>query len=51
MEVRAFEEAYDSNMGVLVEAAACWRALDVARGKGRLAREKGVDDDKVDVDE
>ncbi|KJA20345.1 hypothetical protein HYPSUDRAFT_142342 [Hypholoma sublateritium FD-334 SS-4] len=41
-EVRAFEEAYDPRMGVLVEAEAAWRAVDTARGKGRLSRETGA---------
>ena len=46
-EVKAFEEAYDPRMSVLVEAEACWRAVDVARGKGRLGREKGDVDEGV----
>ena len=45
--MKAFEEAYDPRMSVLVEAEACWRAVDVARGKGRLGREKGDVDEGV----
>ena len=39
-EVARFEQAYDVHLQVLDEAKACWAAVDLARGKGRLARER-----------
>lgn len=39
-EVERFIQTYDEDMAVFDEAAAGWRNVDLARGKGRLAREK-----------
>lgn len=39
-EVRRFEEYYDETSKVFDEAKKAWREVDLARGKGRLAREK-----------
>lgn len=39
-EVKRFEEYYDETLVVFEEAKTMWRDVDLARGKGRLAREK-----------
>ncbi|KAF8633120.1 hypothetical protein AX15_001501 [Amanita polypyramis BW_CC] len=39
-EVEGFVETYDENMVVFEEASVNWRDVDLARGKGRLARER-----------
>ncbi|KAJ3496394.1 hypothetical protein NLJ89_g10491 [Agrocybe chaxingu] len=39
-EVERFERTYDGSMLVCVQARVRWREVDLARGKGRLAREK-----------
>ncbi|CAA7271251.1 unnamed protein product [Cyclocybe aegerita] len=39
-EVQRFEWTYDASMRVCVEARERWREIDLARGKGRLARER-----------
>ncbi|KAL6309181.1 tRNA-guanine(15) transglycosylase-like protein [Sparassis latifolia] len=39
-QVDRFMEVYDEEMAVFEEAAADWLQVDLARGKGRLAREK-----------
>lgn len=41
LEVRKFAEFYDGSFGVFEQARRSWREVDLARGKGRLAREKG----------
>ncbi|KAF5317979.1 hypothetical protein D9619_012079 [Psilocybe cf. subviscida] len=38
--VREFGETYDGGLKVFEEARVSWREVDLARGKGRLAREK-----------
>ncbi|KAI6021885.1 hypothetical protein BKA83DRAFT_12347 [Pisolithus microcarpus] len=40
VEVNRFEGVYDESMEVLCVAKKCWREVDLARGKGRLGREK-----------
>lgn len=39
-EVQLFLEHYDGSLWVFKEAASSWKEVDLARGKGRLAREK-----------
>ncbi|GLB40040.1 putative queuine tRNA-ribosyltransferase [Lyophyllum shimeji] len=39
-EVRRFEETYAEEGGVVRDARRMWREVDMARGKGRLARER-----------
>ena len=39
-EVARFEQIYDGKLGVLVEARKEWTEVSLARGKGRLARER-----------
>jgi queuine tRNA-ribosyltransferase len=39
-EVERFMEMYDDRLEVFDEARDMWREVDLARGKGRLAREK-----------
>ncbi|KAI0781210.1 tRNA-guanine(15) transglycosylase-like protein [Trametes elegans] len=39
-EVARFEDAYDEMLALWTEAGAMWIAVERARGKGRLAREK-----------
>lgn len=45
-EVERFSEVYDSSMTVFEEARRSWAEVEMARGKGRMAREreKQVDD-------
>lgn len=43
-EIDIFEATYDSRLVVLEEATDQWREVDLARGKGRLAREKGKEE-------
>ncbi|KAF9473030.1 tRNA-guanine transglycosylase [Pholiota conissans] len=45
-EVGRFGEVYDARLGVVEEARERWREVDLARGKGRLARERSK---QVDV--
>ncbi|KAI6045338.1 hypothetical protein EDC04DRAFT_3054699 [Pisolithus marmoratus] len=40
VEVNRFESAYDDTMEVFRVARECWHEVDLARGKGRLGREK-----------
>lgn len=40
VEVNRFEGVYDESMEVLRVAKECWHEVDLARGKGRLGREK-----------
>ncbi|KAI6132332.1 hypothetical protein EV401DRAFT_1849807 [Pisolithus croceorrhizus] len=40
VEVNRFESVYDESMEVLRVARKCWHEVDLARGKGRLGREK-----------
>lgn len=46
IEVKRFAEVYDSGMTVFEEARRSWAEVEMARGKGRMAREreKQVDD-------
>ncbi|KAH7924918.1 hypothetical protein BV22DRAFT_1065892 [Leucogyrophana mollusca] len=44
-EITRFLDAYDRNMLVFDEAKHAWLDVDRARGKGRLAREKGKESD------
>ncbi|TFK35426.1 tRNA-guanine(15) transglycosylase-like protein [Crucibulum laeve] len=44
-EVKRFIEAYDEDMVVLDEARVSWKEVELARGKGRLAREKAKQDE------
>jgi hypothetical protein len=39
-EITRFERMYDEKLGVLAEARKTWTEVSLARGKGRLAREK-----------
>jgi len=39
-EVTRFEQIYDGKLGVLAEAREVWTEVSLARGKGRLARER-----------
>ncbi|KAH9974314.1 tRNA-guanine(15) transglycosylase-like protein [Lactifluus volemus] len=39
-EVTRFEQTYDGKLGVLAEARKIWTEVSLARGKGRLARER-----------
>ena len=39
-EVTRFERMYDEKLGVLAEARKTWTEVSLARGKGRLARER-----------
>ncbi|KIM55774.1 hypothetical protein SCLCIDRAFT_288871 [Scleroderma citrinum Foug A] len=41
LEVNRFEHAYDESMGVIAAARKDWSDVDIARGKGKLARERG----------
>jgi queuine tRNA-ribosyltransferase len=38
--VERFTQVYDGDLGIFKEAAVVWKDVDLARGKGRLAREK-----------
>ncbi|KAI6006321.1 hypothetical protein F5J12DRAFT_833689 [Pisolithus orientalis] len=40
VEVNRFESVYDESMEVIHVARKCWHQVDLARGKGRLGREK-----------
>ncbi|KAL4073515.1 hypothetical protein J3A83DRAFT_4229091 [Scleroderma citrinum] len=40
LEVSKFERIFDEGMGVIAAARKDWSDVDIARGKGRLAREK-----------
>lgn len=40
IEIGRFEKIYDAGLQILDEARACWADVDLARGKGRLARER-----------
>ncbi|PPQ68233.1 hypothetical protein CVT24_005041 [Panaeolus cyanescens] len=40
VEVQRFKDTYDDNLRVVEEASVGWKEVDLARGKGRLAREK-----------
>ncbi|KAJ3567187.1 hypothetical protein NP233_g6527 [Leucocoprinus birnbaumii] len=46
-EVKRFEEYYDETLEVFDEAKTMWRDVDLARGKGRLAREKKKQEESV----
>jgi queuine tRNA-ribosyltransferase len=39
-EIERFVEEYDEELAVLDEAKVMWSEVDLARGKGRLARER-----------
>jgi queuine tRNA-ribosyltransferase len=39
-EIARFEQSYDGKLGVLAEARKDWTAVTLARGKGRMARER-----------
>lgn len=39
-EITRFEQSYDGKLGVLVESRKDWHEVTLARGKGRLARER-----------
>jgi hypothetical protein len=39
-EVTRFEQIYDEKLGVLAEARKVWTEVSLARGKGRMARER-----------
>jgi Queuine tRNA-ribosyltransferase len=39
-EITRFEQIYDGKLGVLAEARKVWTEVSLARGKGRLARER-----------
>ncbi|KDQ54042.1 hypothetical protein JAAARDRAFT_196811 [Jaapia argillacea MUCL 33604] len=39
-EVERFTQVYDADMRIFDEARLCWAEVELARGKGRLAREK-----------
>jgi Queuine tRNA-ribosyltransferase len=39
-QVTRFEQVYDGKLGVLAEARKVWTEVSLARGKGRLARER-----------
>jgi len=39
-EITRFEQIYDEKLGVLAEARKTWTEVSLARGKGRLARER-----------
>ena len=39
-EITRFEQIYDGNLGVLAEARKPWTEVSLARGKGRLARDR-----------
>jgi hypothetical protein len=43
MEVEKFVKVYDEEMLMLSEARVFWNDVDMARGKGRLARTKGIE--------
>ncbi|KAJ7287741.1 tRNA-guanine(15) transglycosylase-like protein [Mycena rebaudengoi] len=43
-EVDTFCDEYDESMATFVEARTMWKEVDVARGKGRLGREKANTD-------
>ncbi|KAJ2913788.1 hypothetical protein MD484_g6634, partial [Candolleomyces efflorescens] len=44
-EVALFMDTYDEGLQVLEEAKIRWKEVDLARGKGRLAREKAKEED------
>lgn len=48
-EVKRFMEVYDERLEVFDEARDMWREVDLARGKGRLAREKVKSREKNEV--
>ena len=39
-EITRFEQVYDGKLGVLAEARKTWTEVSLARGKGRMARER-----------
>ncbi|KAJ7755693.1 tRNA-guanine(15) transglycosylase-like protein [Mycena maculata] len=39
----AFSAQYDENLTIVHEARAMWKEVDIARGKGRMARERAAD--------
>lgn len=43
-EVEKFMNYYDEDMVLFDEAKLCWTEVELARGKGRLAREKAKQD-------
>jgi queuine tRNA-ribosyltransferase len=43
-EIVRFAETYDETFAVMHDARKEWKAVDMARGKGRLAREKERED-------
>lgn len=47
IEVTRFEEVYDEGLTVFEEARVMWRDVDLARGKGRLAREKAKQEEST----
>ncbi|KZT22887.1 tRNA-guanine transglycosylase [Neolentinus lepideus HHB14362 ss-1] len=42
-EVRVFCDVYDASSALFDQALRCWAQVELARGKGRLAREKVID--------
>jgi len=46
-EIARFEQTYDEKLGVLAEARTDWAEVTLARGRGRLAREKKLEQDKL----
>ncbi|KAF9465051.1 hypothetical protein BDZ94DRAFT_1255195 [Collybia nuda] len=46
-EVKVFESTYDGNLAVFDEARVMWRNVEMARGKGRLAREKAKQEEST----
>jgi len=46
-EIARFEQTYDEKIGVLAEARTDWAEVTLARGRGRLAREKKLEQDKL----
>ena len=51
-EVQKFHDTYDMGRGLFVQAKKRWREVDLARGKGRLAREKAkeVQPESIEID-
>ncbi len=48
-EITRFEKTYDGNLGVLIESRKDWNEVALARGKGRLAREREKQQKQDDV--
>lgn len=46
-EVRVFESVYDGDLVVFDEARVMWKDVEMARGKGRLAREKAKQEEST----